>query len=411
MHALRRPLPVALAIALFAQLLFGWRLATPHKPYFDEVHYLPAARTLWALTGPTNIEHPLVGKLLIGLGIAIFGDDPLGWRIFSAMAATATLLGMFAILQLLFGRLRTSVLGTLLALGNFTLFIQARIAMLDGFMAAFIVGAVATMLWAMRGQGPSVQRRWVAGSVLLGLAVGTKWTAVPYLAFAGVAFLLVKRRHPKAWPGLTAIPALAILGGVSVLTYLATFAPAFFYGRDPLTLARLLPFQLEMYRQQTQVLSPHTYQSDWWTWAIDRRPIWYLYEAVDGAQRGVLMLGNPAVFWGGLVAVVVCLWGWARDRDAKLGAVAGLWFASYAMWAVIPKSLGFIYYYYLSSLWLPIVIAAAFHRYAHGSRKHWDEWFLVLNAGLFAYFYPIISSAALSGPGAFQHWMWFGSWA
>jgi len=36
--------------------------------------------------------------------------------------------------------------------------------------------------------------------------------------------------------------------------------------------------------------------------------------------------------------------------------------------------------------------------------------FLVLAATLFIHFYPILSAAALSGPGAFGRWMWLRSW-
>ncbi len=408
--SLHRPLPAALALGAFAQLLFAWRLTTPHKLVFDEVHYVPAARMIATLAAPTNIEHPLLGKTIIAIGILIFGDGPLGWRIFSSIAATAVIVGVFAILWLVFGRVRTAAIGGVLAILNFTIFIQARIAMLDGFMAAFVVTALAVLIWSMRGTGPQVWRRWLAGSVLLGLAVGTKWTAVPYVAYAGVAFLLLKRGRPDRWPGLHPVVALAILGGASVTTYFVTFAPAFFYHFDPLPLTKLLPFQLEMYRQQTQVLPPHTYQSGWWTWPLDIRPIWYLYEPVDGAQRGILMLGNPAIMWGGLIAVVACLWAWARDRNARLGAIAAIWVGGFAVWAIIPKSLGFFYYYYLPSIWLPIVIAAAFDHYARGKLRYWDEGFLTLSAVLFVHFYPIIAATALSGPPAFQRWMWLSTW-
>ncbi len=58
-------------LALVAQGLFLWRLATPSTPMFDEVHYVPAARALLALSGPTNVEHPLFGKTLIA-----FIDSP-----------------------------------------------------------------------------------------------------------------------------------------------------------------------------------------------------------------------------------------------------------------------------------------------------------------------------------------------
>ncbi|MDB5688097.1 MAG: dolichyl-phosphate-mannose--protein mannosyltransferase, partial [Rhizorhabdus sp.] len=40
----------------------------------------------------------------------------------------------------------------------------------------------------------------------------------------------------------------------------------------------------------------------------------------------------------------------------------------------------------------------------------WDEGYVALTAGLFAYFYPIISSLPLGGAQSFQHWMWFKTW-
>ena len=408
MRALSRPLPVALLLGLAAQLLFSWRLTTPHKLVFDEVHYVPAARILWSLQQPWNVEHPLLGKTLIGLGIALFGDNALGWRAMSTLAGTATVLGLFAIAWLLFGRLRTAVLASVFAILNITLFVQARIAMLDGFMAALLVGAVAAMLWSMRGHDRQVTRRWLLGSILLGLAAGVKWVAIPYIGLAGLGFLLAKRPH--RWPGLERVPALAILGGASAVAYLLTFAPAFFYAQNPMTLGHLLPFQLQMFREQTQVLPAHTYQSAWWSWPLLLRPIWYLYEPVDGAQRGILLLGNPAVMWGGLIAVAACLWAWIRERSWALGGVAALWLGGWGMWALIPKSLGFFYYYYVPSLWLPLAIAAAFDRYGRDKYMYWDEAAVALAGGLFLYFYPIVSAQPLSGPQAFEHWMWFKSW-
>ena len=406
---LSRPLPAAFGLGLLAQALFCWRLTTPHMLVFDEVHYVPAARMLRDLAGPVNIEHPLLGKTLIALGMLIFGDGPLGWRALSTVAASAVVMGVFAILWLLFGRVRTASVGAVVTALNFTVFVQARIAMLDGYMAAFVVTGFAALLWAMRAQGATVWRRWLLGGVLLGLAIGTKWTALPYLGFAGLCYLVARWRRPALWPGLHPVVALALLGATAAIVYLATFWPAFLYTSEPLTLARLLPFQIDMYQRQTQVLPPHTYQSAWWTWPLDWRPIWYLYEPADGAQRGILMLGNPAVVWGGLLAVVACLAAWVRDGNDKAGGIALLWVASVAIWAIIPKSLGFFYYYYLSSIWLGIAIAATFDHWRIRLR-YWDEGFLALAAVLFIHFHPILSAAPLRGPTAFRYWTWFDSW-
>ena len=60
---------------------------------------------------PVEREHPLVGKELIGASIVLFGDNPFGWRAFTALAGTATVLGAFAFLWLLLGSMRAAVFG------------------------------------------------------------------------------------------------------------------------------------------------------------------------------------------------------------------------------------------------------------------------------------------------------------
>lgn len=386
--------------------MFFIRLAVPHKPVFDETHYLPAARTLLALARPANTEHPLLGKTLIAAGIALFGDNPIGWRFVATLAGTAVVVGTFAILQLLYARVRTSAFGAALTILGFTVYVQARIAMLDGFMAAFVVAGGASFLWAMQRGGWA---RWLASAACFGLAVGCKWVALPYGGLAGLVFLALKRERAGHFPGIPVLGGAAAFALVAALAYFVTFAPAFFYADEPLTLARLLPFQVDMFHQQTQRLPSHTYQSRWYTWPLDIRPVWYLYERADGAQRGILMIGNPLVMWGGLAAVVACGWAWVEDGDRRPLGIALVWLFSLAIWALIPKSIGFFYYYYLSSIWLCIAIAAAFHHF--GTRaKHWDEAFLAAAFVLFLYFFPILSAQALPSPGAFRNWTWFASW-
>lgn len=419
------PYRAAAALALLSQALFSYRLTIPTKVMFDETHYVPAARTLVSLAGPTNIEHPLFAKEIIAGGIWLLGDTSLGWRFFSTLAGTATVLAVFAILWLMLGRVRPAVLGALFTLLNFTVFVQARIGMLDGFMGAFVMLGLAALLWAMRApDGRSAWLRWILGAVLLGLAVAAKWAAAPLIACAALGFVLLRlhdaRRTERSifaalnagghrhWPGLAAVPALLVLGAVSVAAYCATFAPAFFYTHDPMTLATLLPFQQRMYDRQTMPLPSHPYQSSWWSWPIMVRPIWYLYERTDGAQRGVMLIGNLAVLWGGLVAVAACLYAGVRERAPRLLAAAGLWVGSYAMWVLIPKKIGFFYYYYLPSIALCVALAVAFDHFPAARRR--DTAFLAVVIVLFAVFYPVLSAAPLPGPGAFRYWTWSSTW-
>ncbi len=438
-----RPWLTALLIGLVAQILFSLHLGRPSRLMFDEVHYVPAARDLLALAQPSNTEHPLLGKALIATGIALFGDNVIGWRTLSTLAGTATVLGVFAILMLLFGRTRTAAFGALCVLVNQSVFIQARIGMLDGFLGAYVTLALAALIWSAQAPPGKVWPRLVLAGLLAGCAVAVKWAAIPYVGLACFGFLAVRwrgslgpvraelveapscsstgadrarggmtrfltgRAQPH-WPGVRTLDAILGFGAIALATYFLTFVPALFYARDPLTLAEILPFQLEMLAAQTQVLTPHRYQSDWWSWPLMLRPIWYFYEPDQGAVRGVLLIGNPAVMWGGLVSVALCGWAAAKRSGPHL-LIAGLWSFSVLIFAIIPKSLGFFYYYHLSGIFLALALAAVAHRFRTRVPDA-DLWFAALALLLFGYFYPILSAAPLANDQAFTAWTWFGSW-
>src|SRR6187399_990864 len=145
-HA-KDPIGWTLAVTLVFFAMCMVRLTIPTKPFFDEIHYLPAARAVLALSHPANPEHPPLGKEILALGIAVFGDRPLGWRIMPALFGT---LGLFAAMRALWfasgSRFATLAFGVLLATAPH-LFIQSRIAMLDVFMASFVLVA----LWMCAG--------------------------------------------------------------------------------------------------------------------------------------------------------------------------------------------------------------------------------------------------------------------
>ena len=73
---------------------------------------------------------------------------------------------------------------------------------------------------------------------------------------------------------------------------------------------------------QMQPLKPHPYQSVWTQWVGNARAIWYLYENVDGAQRGVLLVGNPFTMLVGLIGAGVVRLG-GRGRQAARHAGGG----------------------------------------------------------------------------------------
>ncbi len=412
---------------LFA-LLAGWRLGIPSAPFFDEVHYLPAARELvsFVQTGRgalLNTEHPMLAKELLALGIILLGDNPLGWRI---MPFAFGVLTLFASMRALWhaseDRFATLAFGILLASG-FALFVQSRIAMLDVFMAGFLAVAA----WQFAGACAQPEKgRWrlALTGAALGCAMAAKWNAIPLAVLPGLAFLVARlsagrrrlflSRRGAPVPGITLVEAFLWLGIVPLAVYALTFLPGYGLGEylRPSMLAEkgLIGFHGEILALQQQVLQPHSYQSTWPQWVLNTRGIWYLYEVTDGAQRGVLLIGNPLTMLIGLPALAWCLASGARRGDwAKLAVVTG-YGVSLGLWLIAPKPVQFYYHYFVPQFFVlgGLALALSDLRRAGWGWLAWGT--LAASAALFALFYKVLSAAPLESAASFAKWTWLAGW-
>ncbi|MEP1420430.1 MAG: glycosyltransferase family 39 protein [Erythrobacter sp.] len=418
----------SLAICAVFAALASIRLAIPSTPLFDEVHYLPAARDMLDVWNGDeaiyrNKEHPLLGKTLIAIGMALFGDNPLGWRIMSLIAGIVTVgASMRAMWHASEDRFATLAFGVLLATG-FHIFIHARIAMLDTFMLSAI--AIAAWQFAAAIRKPE-QGRWRLAftGVAIGAAIGAKWNAMPLAPVFGLSFfilrlsagrrrLLLSRRGAPV-PGISLAEAFLWLGVMPLAIYALSFAPGYWLGtqNDPSLLAQdgIIAFHSEILSLQRQVLDAHPYQSSWDQWALNTRGIWYLYEEIDGAQRGVLLIGNPVTMLLGLPALLWCLGvGIQRRNPAMLAAVVG-YAVSLGFWLIAPKPVQFYYHYTIPSVFLLGALALTL---SHVRQAGWSKvsfGVMAASIAVFAWFFPILSAAPLEPPVTFKDWMWLDSW-
>lgn len=410
---------IAFAFAILAAIRFG----IPSKLFFDEVHYIPAARTLADLVQPANVEHPLLGKALFAGAIALFGDGPVGWRM---VPWASGVLGLFAFMRMLwwasFSR-SVVVIGGLLLATSFTWIVHARHAMLDGPMAGFALLAAWAFVRGLREPATGIGRvRWqfALAGVLMGLALGTKWSVAPLLVLPGLAFAWAKLRDSGARglvaaeggavPGMRLPEAALWLGLLPLATYWLTFAPAFFYAVDPLSPFDLVGQHRKMIWLQSSVVEGHPYQSVWWQWIFNLRGIWYLYEVVDGAQRGVLLIGNPVTMLLGLGSLALCAWRWVRSGEPLWLAPPLAWLALMALWIVAEKPVQFYFHYMLPAIALMAALALVTGRWWDAG-KRWPAYVAVFGAALaFAYYWPVLTAAELANNQAFLKWAWWSGW-
>ena len=105
----------------------------------------------------------------------------------------------------------------------------------------------------------------------------------------------------------------------------------------------------------TTAISGHTYMSSWPSWPFLMRPVWYLFDKLgDDRIAAVVFLGNPLILWPALVALAICLRDWIVTRRADAFLVLAFYFGPWLAWALLPRTLGFIYYY------LPAATTASF---------------------------------------------------
>ena len=421
-HSSARSVILAIAIFVVAQLVLLVGVGTPDKFYFDEVHYVPTARQMLAAepSAPLlNPMHPPLAKQLIALSIKGLGDNPLGWRyagvLFGALAIVAVYLCGLA----LFGARGPAVASSLIALFNQMVFVQSRIAMLDIFALAFGLLAIAAFMHGFRKERPQL---WFGVSGLFsGLSIACKWSGLFVLAtcIAIIAVICLLRRwrarfddgsaedwyRPDLWPDFRFRQFAACFVLLPAVIYFATFVPLYGF-----SVADILEAQRRIFADNTTTaIEGHTYMSSWPSWPFLVRPVWYLFDKVDEDHAAaIVMLGNPVVLWPALAALVFCLRDFVVMRRWDAFLIVSFYFGTYLGWALLPRALGFLYYYLPPATFASVALVYLFRR---GNSPRWSLWaFVAAASAAFAFMLPISAASVGTSMENFERLMIFQNW-
>jgi dolichyl-phosphate-mannose-protein mannosyltransferase len=387
---------------------FLWNIQFPGSKNFDEFHYIPSALQWISLTENQNWEHPPLAKLLISLGIRLFGDEPFGWRFMPAIFGGLTLVGMYRFAYELFGKSRRAAwICAMLTLANQLLYVQARIAMLDTFMMAFLAWGLWYFIVAL-DEFNFEARFVIRAGVFMGLAVACKWFALVPWVMCGALLLFQAYRLRSLERTIDFFLYWLVLPAV---VYVATFLPYLYVAHSPpYTVWELLTeFQTRMLDGQKRVVNSHPYMSQFTDWILMKRPIWYAFDkdvAKPDMIRGVLLLGNPLIMWGGLLAILGLVVEVLRKRAFIPFMILYFYFGFALCWIAIPRKVAFYYYYYPAGMMLGVALTYWIYRV----KRDWFTYAALGTAfGFFIYFFPILS-AQLIPADSFTQWMWLRSW-
>jgi dolichyl-phosphate-mannose--protein O-mannosyl transferase len=421
------------------------------------------------------VVQPPVGKLLIAVGEWLYGLNSVGWRVAPAFFGSLAILVMCRVARRLTrSTLLGCVAGLLLSLDGLE-FVLSRTGILDIFLMFFVLAAfgclvvdrdvsrarlaAAMVLQPGDEAGPRLGiRKWrVAAGVMIGLACASKQDAVWYLlAFIGLAIAwdIGARRaaglrnyvrgalvRDGKWLPVT-------LGVIPLVTYIATWSGWLItstgYDRNyaqqhgvttPVisALYSLFEYHKEMLQFGVTLNKTHPYMSQPWGWIVISRPVAFFYQCYTGPasyhvcpagysgpewSQEVLAIGNPAIWWVSIPAMLFCLGWWLTRRDWRAGAAVLGVAAGWLTWLPFVSRTKF-YYYALEFepfLILCIVLClglilgpatASLRRRAIGSSVVGAYVLAVLV--LFWYFYPILAGKIIPYSSWLSH-MWYHGW-
>ncbi|MCX4752585.1 dolichyl-phosphate-mannose--protein mannosyltransferase [Kitasatospora purpeofusca] len=441
-------------------------------------------------SAPEFIAHPPLGKWVISLGEWGFGLHPFGWRFMTALLGTVTVLMLARIGRRLFGSTLIGCTAALLMAVDGLQLVMSRVGLLDGVQMFFVLAAFGALLIDRdrtrarlaavlpdRG-GDTVRlgcRPWrIAAGACLGAAAGVKWNGVMVLAAFGVLTVLWDRSG-RRWAGARrpwrsmlrrdAGPAFLATVGTAFVVYVAGWAGWLFTGGGkgatgggfdrhwtddraglspdsflgvplpqlpmdwvPAPLRSLWHYHAQMYDFNTGLSSPHTYQSNPFSWLVQGRPVSMYWEQVPAGQHGctasggcaaqILGLGTPLLWWTACFALVYLLWRWAFRRDWRSGAVLCAVAGVYLPWFQYQERTVFSFYMVVLVPFLCLAVAQMLGAMLGPEGCSPERRRIgAAGAGLvvlaimacFAFFYPLYTAEVIPMT-SWQDRMWFTTW-
>jgi dolichyl-phosphate-mannose-protein mannosyltransferase len=433
-------------ITLGAGVLRFVHLGVPDEKVFDEVYY--ASDGCWYAGHPFRAcgldadaerswVHPPLGKQLISLGVTAFGNDPFGWRVASAVAGTATVALIGTLGYLLLGSAVWGAVAALLGGTEHLLVVQSRIAMLDVFVALFVVLGFVFLVADHRRMdrrreagGGSVRTVWrpllLLSGAAFGLAVAVKWSGV--LALLGAVVLAVawarsrqkvagsgrpllsglRDEGPALWLGLVAVPIL-----VYVLPWLPWLADRGFDGAQWLSHHQdMLRYHLDLDTVKENGEPIHPYMSRAWSWFLLLRPVAYFWQGDPRCCAEILGIGHPFLFWGSLITLPYLAVVWRTRRDWTAGAILVPVLSQFVPWLVISRPL-FLFYMTPITPFLALALAYVLRDVATVRFRRLAvpavATMVVAFVGLFAFFWPVLTADHISHS-AWSSRMWLEGW-
>ena len=302
-------------------------IADTNDYILDEAHYITDANHIIDNQETKRTEHPPLAKLFIVAGIHIFGDNPWGWRIFSVIFGTASIvLFYFLCRRLEMSWLATNLATTLLAFENLT-FVHANIAMIDVYFLTFMLASFLLYMY----------RKYVTSGIAVGLSVLAKLNGAMALPVIGLHWLF--SRQKRNW-FVILIPIFAVL---AFLILMMAFDLAIVQDVSEVdSPTDRIQYMMNLTGSLTFEGVDHPSESRPWEWLLTYKPMAYHWDPnyIGGLSPSLWALIMPTFVYMVVLAV-------RRNEAALFGAA--WFFGTFMLWipaTFITDRVSYVFYFY-----------------------------------------------------------------
>ena len=302
----------------FAALLLILHLISidlEEKLWFDEKYYVLDANYIVHGVGQLDYpEHTPLAKLFIASSIDLFGNEPIGWRIFPILFGVAAIILFYLICQKLTANRHIPLIATFIFAFENMSFVMSSVAMLDIFGLTLMLASFLLYL----------HNRYIPAGVVLALAALAKVTA----AFGGGIILLhwlfIKRAPKRNGLKFLIVAPLAFLILMPFFDYLATNELLWPWDRIDYIVTTHSSATFAKITDTREILSRP------WEWVISPKPM-------TAPSHPTYQFGMSWTLWA-LIVPSMCymIFKAIKQRWNSLCLFAFLWFAgTYVIWIPI----------------------------------------------------------------------------
>lgn len=416
-----------LAYIVFLTLCSLWirayRISEPNHYYFDEVYHAVTAEA-YAANNPAAYDpfspplkpgtayewlHPPFAKLLQAGSIKIFGDVPFAWRLPSLLIGTAIIPATFLLAYILFGPIAGAFAATTIAFENLT-FVMSRITMNDIFVVFFTVCA---FIFAALYSKARTNNRLLLTSIFLGLAIASKWTGLYAIAVVLIYLFINDLKDKKLHL------RLSLLLIIPAFIYLASYGQFWLQGHS---IGQFINLNKQIWWYENRHDLKHSYATTpifcapeglggpktFCPWILDARGVYFSYEQYGQKAGFIYALGNPFIFWVGIIAISYMVGKYIENKDKHILLVLLGYFVFWVPWVFTPRIL-FLYHYLPSIPFLSVGLGYCLAKIYKTKLMVVSLFIIGLFILAFFYFYPITSGLPID-PATIQNYMWLSTW-